>query len=179
MGLCFMILDMRSAEIGINKVASHIEDIGVDAVEQGFASISDVIGNALADEAAELTAKLIQPSKGACQEANLIDKEAFLICLRIGFTQARLWESSDGALLYEAPVEFQPEETGVEIELQKATKELTDKGHDLVPEVRGDQRGHCCNRCKKNLKFSNFAKSDSMDMPANHCPATKVEPTIL
>ena len=155
-GLFFMIVDMRTAEIGINKVASHIEDIGVEAVEKGFAALTDIIGNALADEVAELTAKLIQPSKEVCKAANSIDKEAFMICIRIGFTQARLWETSDGALLYEAPEEFHSEETGIEIELQKATVELSNKGHDLIPEVRGELRGHVCTLCKNFRKMSNF-----------------------
>ena len=91
-GLFFALLEMRRAELGIAKVASHIEDVGALAIEQDFAAICDIIGNALADEAAELTAKLLQPRTPETKRAELWDKETFLICIRIGFVQARLWE---------------------------------------------------------------------------------------
>ena len=49
---------MRTAETNFYKVASHLEEVGTQAVEEKFAHICDIIGNALADEAAELAAKL-------------------------------------------------------------------------------------------------------------------------
>ena len=52
----FIVLDMRSAETGFFKVASHIEDVGAQAVHENFAHVCDIIGNALADAAADLAA---------------------------------------------------------------------------------------------------------------------------
>ena len=51
-GLFFAILDLRSGEIDIHKVSSHIETIGTKAVMWGYAELIDIIGNSLADEAA-------------------------------------------------------------------------------------------------------------------------------
>ena len=62
-GIFFGILDMRVAEIDFHKVASHIEGYGLQAVSWGLAELVDVIGNALADEAAELAVKLLRPEK--------------------------------------------------------------------------------------------------------------------
>ena len=44
----------------MHKVASHIEDAAEHAVMSGFAELVDIIGNALADEAAELAVKLLR-----------------------------------------------------------------------------------------------------------------------
>ena len=45
----FIILDMRTAETNFYKVASHLEEVGTQGVEEKFAHICDVIGNALVD----------------------------------------------------------------------------------------------------------------------------------
>ena len=79
-----MILDMRTAETNFYKVASRLEEVGAQAVEEKFAHICDVIGNALADEAAELAAKLLRPTTSVCKQAEVEDTEAFLICIRLG-----------------------------------------------------------------------------------------------
>ena len=68
----------------------------------GHAELIDIIGNALADEAAELSAKLLRPNVETNNEANELDKLAFNICIRIGFVQARLWELFSDAPIYEA-----------------------------------------------------------------------------
>ena len=47
--LFFAILDSRTAEIGIEKVTSHLEEIAFEALEADLAFICDVIGNALVD----------------------------------------------------------------------------------------------------------------------------------
>ena len=113
-----------------------------------MAFICDVIGNVLADEAAELTAKLLRPSQAKCKEVSSLDTEAFLVCVRIGLTQARSWEVLEDALVYEALVEFEPEATSVEIELVKATKSLAESGHDIVATAWGDMSGHRCSICE-------------------------------
>ena len=56
--LFFAILDLRSGDIDIHKVSSHIETVGTKAVMWGYAELIDIIGNSLAVEAAELAVKL-------------------------------------------------------------------------------------------------------------------------
>ena len=53
---------------------------------------------------------------------------------------------SEDALLYEMPEEYEPGETGVEIELRAATQRLVDKGHVLEPTLKGDMKGHVCKK---------------------------------
>ena len=86
--LLFAVLEFRTAEIEFAKVTSHLEDVGVLAVEENFGLICDIVGNALADEAAELTAKLLRPPPAKCKQVSAQDTEAFLVCIRIGLTQA-------------------------------------------------------------------------------------------
>ena len=76
----------------------------------------------LVDEVAELAAKLLRPTLAISKEADLEDTEAFLVCIRIGLTQARHWEQSEDAWLYDAPVEIEPESLSTELEILKATK---------------------------------------------------------
>ena len=117
--------------------------------------ICDIIGNALADEAAELTAKLLRPAPAKCRQAAAKDTEAFLVCIRIGLTQARLWEASEEALVYEAPVAFEPEATSTEIELIKVTQGLAYNGHVPIATTWGSMFGHRCSRCNlfRNKNF--------------------------
>ena len=49
-----MVMDLRTADLHIEKVASHIEEQAFDAVKWGYAELVDISGNELADEAAEL-----------------------------------------------------------------------------------------------------------------------------
>ena len=66
-------MDLRMAEIGIAKVASHMEDVGVEAVSANFSHLIDIIGNALADEAAALAAKALRPSVEAGIRARFVE----------------------------------------------------------------------------------------------------------
>ena len=118
------------------KVSSHLEEVGTQAVEEQFATIRDVVGNAFADEVVESAAKLRRPTLAICKEADLEDTEAFLVCIRIGLPQARHWEQSEDAWLYEAPVETEPESFSTEVEILKVSKNLVDRGYCLVNEVR-------------------------------------------
>ena len=56
-------MDLMTADVHMEKVASHIEGQAVDAVQWGYAELVDIIGNALADEAAELAVALIRPDQ--------------------------------------------------------------------------------------------------------------------
>ena len=71
--LFFLVFELRTVETHVFKVAPHMEDAGNQAVEEYVAFICDIVGNALADEAAELAAKLLRPSPAKCKEAELAD----------------------------------------------------------------------------------------------------------
>ena len=72
-----MILDFRTAEIGVSKVASHLEGVGALAVEQEFATICDIIGNALADEAAAMAAISLRPPEDEIKHAEQTEESLF------------------------------------------------------------------------------------------------------
>ena len=59
-GLFFMVMNLRTADLHMEKVASHIESQAVEAVQWGYAELVDMMGNALAEEAAELAVALIR-----------------------------------------------------------------------------------------------------------------------
>ena len=96
------------------------------------ASICDIIGNALADEAASLAAQRLRPTTAECKQADLIHNLAFDICIRITFTQARVWELTDDVRIYEAPPDFAEADTSFENISQLVKDELLAKGHDLA-----------------------------------------------
>ena len=103
--LFFAILDSRTAELGIAKLGSHLEEIAEEAIAAQAASVCDMVGNALVDEAASIAAKWLRPQPTECKQAEVIVHTAFLICIRLAFTQARVWELSEGMPLYESPPE--------------------------------------------------------------------------
>jgi hypothetical protein len=143
----FAVFEYRTAEFEYAKVTSHLEDVGILTVEEKNGIICDIVGNALADEAAELTSKLLRPLPAKCKQVSAQYTEAFLVCIRIGLTQARAWDMAEGALIYKTPEAFEASATNTEIELIKATQNLANNGH--VPEATtwGNLRGHRCLRC--------------------------------
>ena len=72
-GLFFMILDLRTADLQIEKVASHIETQGTEAVSWGYPQFVDIIGNAMADATAELAVQLIRPEQNRGRAAAATD----------------------------------------------------------------------------------------------------------
>ena len=99
--LFFALLELRTADVGINKVSSHMEELGVEAVSSGAALLTYIIGNSLADEAASLAARTLRPEAAEIAAALDTEKMAFEICIRIGLVQARIWEVNKDAVMYE------------------------------------------------------------------------------
>ena len=122
------ILDMRKASLGIAKVTSHLEEIGEQAVDKGATFVCDIIGNALADEAASIAAKWLRPTSVECREAKRVEATAFLICIRLAFTQARVWELTEEARRYQAPPEIECEEIDLLNVFQNTADEFALKG---------------------------------------------------
>ena len=161
--LFFALLELRTADVGINKVSSHMEELGAEAVSSGAALLTDIIGNSLADEAASLTAKTLRPDAADIAAALDIEKMAFGICIRIGLVQARIWEVNKDAVMYELTERPDPIELGVEAEMRKAIDDILVKGHDLAIAHRGDLKGHACRKCKKFKGKSKFAAWRDLD----------------
>ena len=160
--LFFALLELRTAELGIAKVSSHIEDCGTEAVISQWANLCDIIGNALADEAAEQAAKVLTPTREKCLESEARSKEIFLICIRLAFTQARVWELTNDCLIYESPPDFIEEDTCFESHLPGLRDEFAAKGHLLEAAFRGEHAGRKCLRCqawKKKTKFNEWLKT--------------------
>ena len=118
----------------------------------------DIIRNALADEAAAIAAKWLRPQQGEKREATLINQQAFLICIRLACTQARLWELTEDAFLYEAPPEIEAQDLDPLTAFQRAADEFALAGHDLEPATQGKQAGHRCTRCPLFHAKHNFNK---------------------
>ena len=110
----------------------------------GYAELVDIIGNALADEAAELAVKLLRPSQEAIKEAKRIDSLSFNVCVRIGLIQARIWETLEDAPIHPSPVH----DTAPPIVANEALAELIESmrrnGHTLERSFRGNLSGLRC-----------------------------------
>ena len=155
-GIFFGILDMRVAEIDFHKVASHIEGYGLQAVSGGFAELVDIIGNALADEAAELAVKLLRPEKELNSRANEMDELAFAVCIRIGMVQSRLWDLFGASPIYEAPDKKDHTPVTGEKALSTLISEMKLSGHRVESRFRGNLAGLWCTRCLRFRNNSDF-----------------------
>jgi len=136
-GLFFMVMDLRTADLHIEKVASHIEGQAFDAVKWGYAELVGIIGSALADEAAELTVALIRPSQETIVEAKQTHQMAMAVCTRIGFIQARLWELFGNAPIHEAPSAKDEEPITNDKALETLMEDMKRTGHILERRMRG------------------------------------------
>ena len=148
-GHCFAILDLRVAEIGGAQITSHLEEIALEAIEAEAAFICDIIGSALADESAAIAAKWLRPEATVCTQAKEIYNTAFLICIRLAFVQARIWELTNDAPIYETPPDHSEVDLTIGSNFQRATDELTASKHQLEAATQGKESGHRCTRCKQ------------------------------
>ena len=136
-------------EVGVAKVTSHLEDIALEAIEAEAAYICDIIGNALADESAAITAKRLRPDNTECKQASSINRTAFLICIRLAFVQARMWELFNDAPIYEASPDIVEVDSTIGTTFQKAADELSATLHQLEAATKGKDSGQRCTRCRK------------------------------
>ena len=118
----------------------------------------DIIGNALADEAAELAAALLRPTQEKIILAKQVDELAFAVCLRLGFVQARLWDLFGNAPIYERPATFDNEPITDEEALQRLLRRMKESGHVLERGMRGKLHGLRCCQCHEFHRHTDFAK---------------------
>ena len=157
-GLFFEFLDLRSGEIDLHKVSSHIEGVGARAVTGGFAELVDIIGNCLADKVAELAVKLLRPPQADIDEAKQMDDIAFSVCIRLGLIQARKWELFGGAPIYEAPT-IEPEPPiSYDDALKALVAQMQISGHRVERAVWGKFQGLQCTRCNTFRNNAEFGK---------------------
>jgi hypothetical protein len=157
-GVFFAILDARVGDIDFHKVSSHIEGIGLKAVMWGYAELVDIIGNALADEAAELAVKLLRPSSAAINEAKRIDGLSFNVCVRIGLIQARIWETLGDAPIHQSPVHDTAPPIVANEALAERIETMRQSGHTLERSFRGNLSGLRCDRCQRFHQNKDFRK---------------------
>ena len=137
LGLFFQRLDLRQNDLQIQKVASHLERAGLHAVMGGYAELVDIIGNALADEAAERAVALLRPKQKAINAAKQTDQLANAICTRIGFIQARLCDLFGNAHIHEAPRCKEEEPLTDKAVIDKMVEDMRATGHVLERRLRG------------------------------------------
>ena len=82
----------------------------------------------------------------------------------MAFTQARVWQLTNGTRLYGAPPEFEEADLDVGSVFQKAADEVAARGHDLVEAALGKQTGHLCLGCKAFHAKKNFNKWPTGDV---------------
>ena len=140
----FAILDVRTVEIGVANVTSHLEDIANQAIEADAAYICDIIVSALADGSAEIAAKWLRPDKAECEQVEAIHCTAFLICIRLAFTQARIWALSNDAPIYETPPDFSEIDLTIGSNFQKASDEYGKTTLTCSSNQRQVQRAQLC-----------------------------------
>ena len=124
----------------------------------GFAELVDIIGNALADEAAELAVKLLRPSQEAIREAKRIDGLAFNVCVSLGLVQARIWETIGDAPIHEAPANDSEPPIEANEALTELIESMKNSGHTLERSFRGNLLGLRCDRCQRFHQNKDFRK---------------------
>ena len=120
------------------KIKSHLEDEGPSAIANQKIAFDDLVGNSLADEAAEQVAKLIQPDLNIQNKAKRNGSLGFNVAKRIAIIQAEIWNGNDPT---DRILEFEllPKEHNVNQKHHNAIHMLKALrcGHRLVPTTRG------------------------------------------
>ena len=142
-------LELRRTDLCINKVSSHLEEVGGEAVDSGLALLTDIIGNAFADEAVALASMTLRPEAQAIANALDIEKLSFEICVRIGLVQVRIWEMNHNVIRYELNELSPTIELDIEEEMAKAISDILKKGRALTQTTRGELVGQFFQNCKR------------------------------
>ncbi len=140
------IIDDRAGETSISKVKSHVLEEQLEQVAARQHCWRHVVGNELADAAADTGPALFSQDVGAAsRRARHIEDKAAAIAHRLARIQARIWESSRGAAVFEPPppISLDPIEKEPEHAARDIISTVNAKGHHL----EGWNSGFRCLRC--------------------------------
>ncbi len=140
------IIDDRAGETSISKVKSHVLEEQLEQVANRQHCWRHVVGNELADASADTGPALFSQDVGAAsRRARHIEDKAATIACRLARIQARIWEFSRGAAVYEppTPAALDPTEKEPDHAARDIISTINSKGHHL----EGWNSGFRCVRC--------------------------------
>ncbi len=140
------IIEGRDGDTCITKVKSHVLRDHVDQVASRQHLWRHVIGNELADAAADTGPALFTQEVGAAsRRARDLEDKAAEIAHRIARIQARIWDFNRGSAVCEAPTPtvLDPEEQEPGRAAQDMISAINSRGHQL----EGWGNGFRCTRC--------------------------------
>ena len=91
---------------------------------------------------------MVRPTPAEIKEANVISNTALFICIRLAFTQARVWHLTNDSRRFEAPLEIEEADLSIGSVFQMTADEFAGKGHELIEATQGKHSGHWCQNCK-------------------------------
>ena len=139
----FTLLDRREHETRFFKIRSHQEDETVrQIIAQGISEAS-IIGNALADQAAEVAEAKIQTDVTQSNAANANETTAYLVALRLAVIQKRIWDCETGARTHDMPKEIVHAQIGEAEVLDTIARSIAKNGHRLQKAGTGMACEHC------------------------------------
>ena len=96
-----------------------MEDKGPSTLQDKLISFVDLVGNTLADTAAEAAARRVQPDLSSVKPARRNDSLGFAVAKRLGIIQADIWAKKEAAgAIYE--LEAIPDEVDIRQEVTNA-----------------------------------------------------------
>ncbi len=144
--ILFAMTERRDGPIDVVKVKSHVINGGPAALCSGGHNADDVVGNELADAAAETGHAAFTYSATEARGVKEAEARTFNVAVRLGRTQARIWEQMAGAAVYQPPeAPVLDEEL---LDRRKVFKDIAQStvtnGHVLFREKQGLR----CQRCQ-------------------------------
>jgi bacterioferritin-associated ferredoxin len=134
----------REGPLTVRKVAAHLVEKGADVVLESKAARGDVIGNEMADKAATL-ARQLSGKDVTDEEASFAYHRALKILKRLAVIQVHVWDSREGARVYEPVGEFTRNPLSIREAISEAACSIREKGHFLLRKGVG----HECTRCRR------------------------------
>ena len=150
--LFFQLIDEREGATHLYKIKSHLEDQGESAITEGLISSAHMLGNSLADAAAEQANEMVQPKYATIKEAEEAEVTAFLVAKRIAIIQAHVWQSQGDEAIYEAPRIINPVAPCQKRATAATMLRLVRNGHRLHRTGTGYMR---CENCGRKRAASN------------------------
>ncbi len=144
--MLYNVIDGRNGPVAVSTVKSHVIDEDVPGIVLGKHRQDHVVGNELADAAAEAGASLFKgEEQAASRRIGFVVDQACRIATRIARIQVRIWRARNGADIYELPAmpTFNEELEDPSKVARDIFLEIARKGH-RVSRANGGLR---CGRC--------------------------------
>ncbi len=148
-GVLLDLIDRRDGEVEAVKIRSHIADKGAKAINGSGFQWGDILGNELADAAAESGHALLANGSREAEKTKNAENYTVQVARRLGKVQARIWRATAGAAVFQAPeppaIDTAKEDKAAAVtDLMNAT---ASNGHRL----RRDGDGLRCEKCNADM----------------------------